>query len=158
MEKFSYETNGYNRSEVNKFVEEVITQTEGIISKYKAQKKEIENLRQELQRYRNMEVSLKDAIIRAEEAGDNIKRMAREESNMIVIDAKHNANRIVNEALLKAEKIEVKAENIENNMRIFKRKLKLIMEQQMAVVEEIEVLKLDMWAWVPLGRIHSPLN
>lgn len=143
MEKFSYETNGYNRSEVNKFVEEVITQTEGIISKYKAQKKEIESLRQELQRYRNMEVSLKDAIIRAEEAGDNIKRMAREESNMIVIDAKHNANRIVNEALLKAEKIEVKAENIENNMRIFKRKLKLIMEQQMAVVEEIEVLKLD---------------
>lgn len=143
MEKFSYETNGYNRSEVNKFVEEVITQTEGIISKYKAQKNEIESLRQELQRYRNMEVSLKDAIIRAEEAGDNIKRMAREESNMIVIDAKHNANRIVNEALLKAEKIEVKAENIENNMRIFKRKLKLIMEQQMAVVEEIEVLKLD---------------
>ena len=143
MEKFSYETNGYNRSEVNRFVEEVITQTEGIISKYKAQKKEIERLRQELQRYRNMEVSLKDAIIRAEEAGDNIKRMAREESNMIVIDAKHNANRIVNEALLKAEKIEVKAENIENNMRIFKRKLKLIMEQQMAVVEEIELLELD---------------
>lgn len=143
MEKFSYETNGYNRSEVNRFVEEVITQTEGIISKCKSQKKEIENLRQELERYRNMEVSLKDAIIRAEEAGDNIKRMAREESNMIVIDAKHNANRIVNEALLKAEKIEVKAENIENNMKIFKRKLKLIMEQQMAVVEEIEILKLD---------------
>lgn len=143
MEKFSYETNGYNRSEVNKFVEEVITQTEGIISKCKWQKKEIESLRQELERYRNMEVSLKDAIIRAEEAGDNIKKMAREESNMIIVDAKHNASRIVNEALLKAEKIEVKAETIENNMKIFKRKLKLIMEQQMAVVEEIEILKLD---------------
>lgn len=143
MEKFSYETNGYNRSEVNKFVEEVITQTEGIISKCKSQKKEIESLRQELDRYRNMEVSLKDAIIRAEEAGDNIKKMAREESNMIIVDAKHNASRIVNEALLKAEKIEVKAETIENNMKIFKRKLKLIMEQQMAVVEEIEILKLD---------------
>lgn len=143
MEKFSYEANGYNRSEVNKFVDEVITQTEGIISKCKWQKKEIESLRQELERYRNMEVSMKDAIIRAEEAGDNIKKMAREESNMIIVDAKHNASRIVNEALLRAEKIEVKAENIENNMKIFKRKLKLIMEQQMAVVEEIEVLKLD---------------
>ncbi len=143
MEKFSYEANGYNRSEVNKFVEEVITETEGIISKCKSQKKEIENLKEELKRYRNLEVSLKDAIIRAEEAGDNIKRMAREESNMIIADAKHNASRIVNEALLKAEKIEIKAENIENNMKIFKRKLKLIMEQQMAVIEEIEVLKLD---------------
>ena len=32
--------------------------------------------------------------------------MAREESEMIITDAKHNASRIVNEALLKDDKIE----------------------------------------------------
>ena len=143
MEKFSYEANGYNRNQVNQFVEEVITQTEGIIKRCKEQKNEIENLRQELEHYRNIETSLKDAIIRAEEAGDNIKRMAREESEMIVTDAKHNASRIVNEALLKAEKIEVQSERLQNNIKIFKRKLKLIVEQQMEVVDEIEVLDLD---------------
>ena len=90
-----------------------------------------------------LEDTLKVAIIKAEETGDNIKRMAREESELIVTDAKHNASRIVNEALLKAEKIENNAEILEKNMKIFKRKLKLIMEQQMAVVEEIEVLELD---------------
>ena len=140
MEKFSYEANGYNRNQVNQFVEEVITQTEGIIKRCKEQKNEIENLRQELEHYKNIETSLKDAIIRAEEAGDNIKRMAREESEMIVTDAKHNASRIVNEALLKAEKIEVQSERLQNNIKIFKRKLKLIIEQQMEVVDEIEVL------------------
>ncbi len=143
MEKFNYEANGYNRLEVNKFVDDVITQTEGIIEKCKLQQARIERLEKELEHYRNIETSLKDAIIRAEEAGDNIKKMAREEANMIITDAKHNASRIVNESLLKAEKIEVKRENVENNMKIFKRKLKLIMEQQMAVVEEIEVLELD---------------
>ena len=45
MEKFSYETNGYNRNQVNQFVEEVITQTEGIITRCKEQKKEIESLK-----------------------------------------------------------------------------------------------------------------
>ena len=143
MEKFSYEANGYNRNQVNQFVEEVITQTEGIIKRCKEQKNEIENLRQELEHYKNIETSLKDVIIRAEEAGDNIKRMAREESEMIVTDAKHNASRIVNEALLKAEKIEVQSERLQNNIKIFKRKLKLIVEQQMEVVDEIEVLDLD---------------
>ena len=143
MEKFSYEANGYNRNQVNQFVEEVITQNEGIIKRCKEQKNEIENLRQELEHYKNIETSLKDAIIRAEEAGDNIKRMAREESEMIVTDAKHNASRIVNEALLKAEKIEVQSERLQNNIKIFKRKLKLIIEQQMEVVDEIEVLELD---------------
>ncbi len=143
MEKFSYEANGYNRSEVNQFISDVITQTEGIITKCRAQSAEIEKLKAELEHYKSLEDTLKTAIIRAEETSDNIKRMAREESEMIVTDAKHNANRIVNDALLRAEKIENNAEILEKNMRIFKRKLKLIMEQQMAVVEEIEVLELD---------------
>ena len=143
MEKFSYEANGYNRSEVNQFISDVITQTEGIITRCKAQNKEIEKLKAELEHYKMLEDTLKVAIIKAEETGDNIKRMAREESELIVTDAKHNASRIVNEALLKAEKIENNAEILEKNMMIFKRKLKLIMEQQMAVVEEIEVLELD---------------
>ena len=143
MEKFSYEANGYNRSEVNQFINDVITQTEGIITRCKQQNRDIEKLKAELEHYKMLENTLKTAIIKAEETGDNIKRMAREESELIVTDAKHNASRIVNEALLKAERIENNAEILEKNMKIFKRKLKLIMEQQMAVVEEIEVLELD---------------
>lgn len=143
MERFGYESNGYNRDEVNKFVENVIAQTEEFVSKYKDQQKKIENLNQELEHYRKIESSLKDAIMRAEDTSNHIKKMAREEADIIITDAKHNASRIVNESLLKAEKIEMKCEYIENNMKIFKRKLKLIMEQQMAVVEEIEVLDLD---------------
>lgn len=143
MEKFSYEANGYNRNEVNQFVNDVIKETEGIITRVRKQNAEIEELKKELQHYREMEDSLKSAMIKAEETGDNIKKMAREESTMIVTDAKHNASRIVNEALIKAERIELKADLLERNMRIFKKKLKAIMEQQMAVVEEIEILELE---------------
>ena len=143
MEKFSYEANGYNRQEVNQFVSDVIAQTEGIIRKCKAQGKALDELKMELEHYKNMEKALQTAILKAEETGDNIKRMARDERDMIVRDAKNNASRIVNEALLKAEKIENNAETLEKNMKIFKRKLKVIMEQQMAVVEEIELLELD---------------
>ncbi len=143
MEKFSYEANGYNRNEVNQFVGEVIKETEAIITRVKKQSVEIEELKKELTYYKNMEKNLNNAIIKAEETSDNIKRMAREESEMIITDAKHNASRIVNEALLKADKIENHAELLERNMRVFKKKLRLIVEQQMAVVEEIEVLELE---------------
>ena len=143
MEKFSYEANGYNRSEVNQFVGDVIRETEGIITRVKKQSAEIEDLKKELMHYKEIEDTLKNAIMKAEETGDNIKKMAREERDMILTDAKHNASRIVNEALLKAEKIESQADLIERNMRIFKRKLKAIVEQQMAIVDEIEVLELE---------------
>ncbi len=143
MERFSYETNGYSREEVNQFINDVITQTEGIVTRCKEQRREIDSLKRELEHYKKLENTLQTAILKAEEASDNIKRMARNEADLVISDAKSNASRIINDSLLKAERIENRAELLEKNMKIFKRKLKIIMEQQMAVVEEIEVLELD---------------
>lgn len=142
VEKFSYEPNGYNRKEVNQFISDVIEKTENIIERCQEQRKEIEKLEQELEHYHNLENGLKDAIIRAEQAADNIKKMAREEAKIIIDDSKNSASRIINESLLKAEKIENKRDILEKNIKIFKRKLKIIMEQQQAVVEEIDELEL----------------
>jgi len=143
MDKFNYEANGYNRSEVNNFVNDVIVQTENIVSKCREQGEQLEKLKIELAHYRHLENDLKETLIKAEKDSDNIKKMAREERNMIINDAKNNASRIVNEALLKADKTEAKREILEKNMKIFKRKLKLIMDQQLAVVEEIDTLEIE---------------
>ena len=143
MEKFNYEENGYNKKEVNQFIGEVIRETEAIVTRVKKQNKEIEDLKKELEKYKAMEESLKNSLLKAEETSDNIKKMARDEREIIINDAKSNASRIVNEALIRAEKIENNTDMLERNMRIFKRKLKSIVEQQLAVVEEIEILELE---------------
>ena len=143
MDKFHYEANGYNRSEVNAFIERVIRETEGIINKCQEQKDEIKDLKDKLESYKILEDSINKSIVNAEKTSDNIKRLAREEANVIVSDAKNNASRIVNDALIRSERIEQQADVLERNIKIFKRKLKIIVEQQLAVVEEIEVLNLD---------------
>ena len=143
MEKFNYEENGYNKKEVNQFIGEVIRETEAIVTRVKKQNKEIEDLKKELEKYKAMEESLKNSLLKAEETSDNIKKMARDEREIIINDAKSNDSRIVNEALIRAEKIENNTDMLERNMRIFKRKLKSIVEQQLAVVEEIEILELE---------------
>ncbi len=150
MEKFSYEANGYNRSEINQFITDVIKQTEGIIEKCRIQtddvnrlKEEVKRLNEQLSYYTNQEDTLKAAILKAEETGVNIRKLALDEKNLIITEAKNNANRIVNEALLRADKIQSRADTLESNMKIFKRKLKIVMEQQAAVIEEIEILELN---------------
>ena len=45
--------------------------------------------------------------------------------------------------LSKAEQAEMRAETLDRNVRIFKKKLKLIVEQQLSVVDEIEELKIE---------------
>ena len=143
MDKFHYEANGYNRSEVNAFIERVIRENEGIINKCQEQKDEIKDLKDKLESYKILEDSINKSIVNAEKTSDNIKRLAREEANVIVSDAKNNASRIVNDAIIRSERIEQQADVLERNIKIFKRKLKIIVEQQLAVVEEIEVLDLD---------------
>ncbi len=143
MNKFSYEANGYNRSEVNKFIDDVIANTESMIKRVKSQQLEINNLKEELVKYKRMEDTVKGSMYKAEEASNNIKRQAMDESKMIIEEARRNASRIVNDALLRAEKIELKADTLERNVRIFKKKLKLVIEQQLAVVDEIEILDID---------------
>ena len=143
MDKFMVVEKGYSITEVNKFVDDVIAQTESMLDKMKKQHKEGVELKKELEHYKKMEHDLRNALIKAEQSGSEIKKQAYEERDIIIEDARKNASRIVNDALLRAEKIEIKAETLERNLRIFKKKLKLVVEQQLAVVEEIEELKLD---------------
>jgi cell division initiation protein len=142
VEKFSREQDGYNKEEVNKFIDDVIVQTEAVITRVKTQQDEIKTLKKELEHYKKIEETLKSALLNAEKASNDIKKNAIEESKIIVMDAKRNASHIINDALLRAEKIEIKADTLERNIITFKRKLKLIVEQQLAVVEDIEELDL----------------
>lgn len=142
MDKFTIVEKGYNVQEVNKFIENVITQTESMLGKMKKQQKEVELLKQEIENYKRIENDLKTALFRAQQSSNDIKKQAYDEKNVIIEEARRNASRIVNDALLRAEKIELKTDTLERNMRIFKKKLKLVVEQQLTVIDEIEDLEL----------------
>ena len=61
---------------------------------------------------------------------------------IIMEDAKKNASRIVNEALLRAEKTEMETAMLRKNINVFKRKLKDIIESQLEIVDDIEKVEL----------------
>lgn len=143
MDKFTITEKGYSISEVNAFVSNVIEQTESMLEKMKKQQRDVMYLQKEIESYKKLENDLKTALVRAEHSKDDIKKQALEEKNAIIEDAKKNASRIVNDALLRAEKVELKTETLERNMKIFKKKLRLVVEQQLAVIDEIEELNID---------------
>ena len=140
MQKFSYEENGYNRREVNKFIDEVITNTEDIIASCKRQREEINRLRKEIDYYRknggnNYKYDLDTAT--------SIRNNALHDAEDIINTAKGNASTILNEALIKAGEAEIRAQKIEKNIQVFKKKLEILMEEQKAIVNEIDELDIE---------------
>ena len=71
-----------------------------------------------------------------------MRMAAHKESETIVDNAKKNATRIVNEALLRAEKTEDDAATLRRNVHTFKRRLKNIVEAQLEVIDEIDEIDL----------------
>ncbi len=152
MEKFNRTLRGYDPEEVNAFLDKVIKQVEQMIEDNKKKDKQIaelvsiaeENtrLKQKLAQYERMEATLNRAILMAQKTSDQMRVAAHQESEVILDDAKKNANRIINEALLQAEKTEQEANMLRRNINIFKRRIKAIIEEQLQVVDELDKTEL----------------
>ena len=157
MEKFSRTLRGYDPEEVNEFLDEIIKKVEKLVSdiedkndeissknkEIKELKEKIEEtstLREKVEQYERMESTLNNAIFMAQKTSDQLKNAAHRESEIILDDAKKNASRIVNEALLRAEKIEDSAATMKRNVAILKRRLKNIIESQLEIIDDIDDL------------------
>ena len=78
----------------------------------------------------------------AQKTSEQVKMAAHQESETLIEDAKNNANRIVNEALLRAEKTEEEAALLRRNIKIFKKRVKDIIEAQLEVVGELNEIEI----------------
>ena len=139
MEKFSYEKNGYKKSDVNKFIREVIKETEKLISIIKRQESKIDTMTKEIDHYKGIESKFNDALKQMEDAKESMDAISKKESDLIINEAKVNASRIVNRALIMAKEIDVYKEKYTKDVK----NLKTILEQQKAIINEIENLKVE---------------
>lgn len=139
MRKFNNSFPGYNKNEVNSFVSNVTTEYESMLNKLKLRDSEINSLKKELEHYKQMESALNRAIMIAEESSQNIKKTALDESRIILDSAKKNASRIINNALMKAEKVEIETENLKRQVERYKRKYRNILEEELEQIDKLEI-------------------
>ena len=155
MERFKKTKEGYDPIEVNQFLDNVIKQVSKMVSMIKEKDeaikvrdkkllelarsiKETDKIKERLAQYERMEDTLNKAILMAQKTSDQVKSNAYRESEILIENAKKNASRIVNEALMQAEKAEVEANRMRRNIILYKRKLKDLLQTQLDMIEEIE--------------------
>ena len=92
------------------------------------------------QKFDELEATLNKAIVMAENTGEHIRRVAKQERDLMLEEAKKNASVIINDALVRSEKIEYQASLLRKNIIVFKRKLKINLEEQLKLVDDIEVI------------------
>lgn len=140
MDNFTNMQGGYNKQQVNDFVDYVIKKTEENILTIKKQKDEIEYLKRENERLKKLEDSYIYIQNQVENTANEIKANAKYEAELIIKEAKDNASSIVNDALLKTEKLNSEREQLSKSLKIYKRKVKSALMEQLEIIDDIEVL------------------
>lgn len=138
MKQFNTTLNGYDKTEVNAFVNEVTREYENVLDKLKSREIELKALKDRLEYYKNLESTLNTAVLVAEDSSNQIKKIAKEEAKIIIDQAKKNASHIINDALIKAEKTEIEADQLRRSLKIYKSRIKATIEEQLTMVDDVD--------------------
>ena len=145
MDKFKRSLNGYNIDEVNAFIDDVIKRVESILAEEKKIKQEIKvkdikirDLEKVVEYYKGIENKMNSSIVAAQESGEYIKRLAKSERDAIINDARKNANRIISDALIRAEKTEYKTELLRKNIISYKNRVRTMLNQQLDIIDDLD--------------------
>ena len=132
------DTYSYDKEEIKEILDYAIKKIEQNISTIKDQQIEIDRLKKELEKAHNMSKNYnyeKEEQIRRE-----LKENAKKEAELIINEARNNANKIINDALIETQKLDMKKEMLEKNIKQLKSKVREVLTKQFELIDEIEIL------------------
>ncbi|MDD9147143.1 DivIVA domain-containing protein [Sporolactobacillus sp. CQH2019] len=143
--EFSRGFRGYDEDEVNDFLDQIIKDYEALIREKKDLELQVKNSEEKLSHFSNIETTLNKSILVAQETAEEVKQNANKEGKLIVMEAKKNADRIINEALEKSRKVTVNIEELKKEANVYRTRFQMLIEAQ------LELLKSDDWKNLAAG-------
>lgn len=137
--EFATSIRGYDKDEVNEFLDQIIKDYEIVIREKKELDEEVRQLRERIGHFTNIEETLNKSILVAQETAEEVKGNATKESKLIIKEAEKNADRIVNEALSKARTISLDVEELKKQAKVFRTRMRMLVQAQ------LEMLGTDDW-------------
>lgn len=115
---------GYQCEEVEKFLEEVSQEFESAYKENFELREKTKELETEIGHYRQLENTLQQTMILAQQTAEDVKEAARQEAALILREAEHEKTKIVSEAQKKWEEIEEEIQALARKRDLLRTQLK----------------------------------
>ena len=132
------DTYSYDKEEIKEILDYAIRKIEQNISTIKDQQIEIDRLKKELEISRNIPYNYN--YEKEEQIKKELKENAKKEAELIINEARNNANKIINDALIETQKLDMNKEMLEKNIKQLKSKVREVLTKQFELIDEIEIL------------------
>jgi len=135
--KFKKSLRGYDEDQVNEVLDNVIQDYELYIKENIELKDRISVLNEGIQHYKNIEESLQNTLVVAQQTGEEIKKNSYDKAENIIKDAELKAQKIINDANEQVIKIRFEYEEMRKRLHLFKTKSETLILSQLELLKQL---------------------
>ena len=129
--------NGYSVEEVDDFLDELTADYSKNYKENSELRSRVEELNKSLDHYKSIESTLNNTLVMAQSTSEDIKKVAQQQAEQIINEAKSNAQKQVddlnNELIAKTKEIE----DVKKQFDIYKAKMESLLISQLELLKDI---------------------
>ena len=129
--------NGYSVDEVDDFLDDLTVDYEKIVKENSEYKSKVEKLENDMQHYKTIEATLQSTLIMAQSTADEVKEVAKQQADQIINEARVNAEK---ELLSLESEISLKRKELDDAQKqfdIYKAKMEALLISQLELLKDI---------------------
>jgi len=134
--EFSRGFRGYREEEVDLFLDEIVREFETLLKENAALRERLEALSSKVEQYRELEDTLHNTLIIAQETADEVKASARKEAELVVREAEEEARSIRRTAQARLRQLGEAYDDIRKEMRLFRARAKSELIGQIELIDQ----------------------
>ena len=136
--KFSKQLmNGYSVEEVDDFLDELTKDYEKLYKEVGDSKTKLEDMQESISKYKNIELTLQNTLVMAQNAADEVREVAKQQAEQIISEAQTEAKKAISELeqqiLLKRKEME----DIQKQFDVYKAKMESLLISQLELLKDI---------------------
>ena len=135
QKQFPYKFRGFDDEEVYAFLELIREEMEDLLRENASLKENAIRLENQVKDYKDMETTLRETLVTAQQMVEEYKSNARKEAELLVKEAELRSEALVKEAQEKVIKIHEDIVDLKGIRRHFKEELKRLIEGHLKMIE-----------------------
>ncbi len=136
--KFSKKAlNGYDPEEVDDFLDDLVKDYEVLYKSYTESQNKIDNLNAQLEHYTNIESTLQNTLVMAQEAAEQAKSAAKKEAESILKEAETKARESTVGIESQITEKQKDLEALQKKFDVYKAKMESLLISQLELLKEI---------------------
>src|SRR5919199_1041445 len=137
--EFKSSLRGYDANQVDDFLDIVADEFERVFSENQRMGDEMKNLNERLKQFEELEASIREALVHAQQVAGDLRQNANKEAELILREAKEQSHRILADSSSRVERVQESYEVLRRAKQDFANDFRHLLKSFLEVMDNVDI-------------------